>query len=106
MDFRWRKLPTPEPLHTQTLQQQLGIHPLLCKLLAQRHIATFDQAKAFFRPHLSHLHDPFLMLNMDKAVERINQAIANRERILIYGDYDVDGTTAVALAFFIFAQAL
>ncbi len=81
------------------LQQALKIHPIFCKLLVQRGIYTFDQAKLFFRPELTHLHDPFLMKDMDKAVYRLTQAIQNQEKILLYGDYDVDGTTSVALMY-------
>lgn len=71
----------------------------MAKLLVQRGISTFDEAKAFFRPELSQLHDPFLIKDMDKAVERLNKALQKKENILIYGDYDVDGTTAVALVY-------
>ncbi|MEI7670335.1 MAG: single-stranded-DNA-specific exonuclease RecJ, partial [Pseudomonadota bacterium] len=81
------------------LKDELKIHPVLCNLLAQRNISTYQEAKDFFRPSLDHLHDPFLMKDMDKAIERIQQAMTNKEKILIYGDYDVDGTTAVALVF-------
>ena len=68
-------------------------------MLVQRGIVTFDEAKVFFRPSLSQLHDPFLMKDMDRAVDRVVQAIDNGEKILIYGDYDVDGTSAVALVY-------
>jgi len=86
------------------LQQSLKIHPVICKLLVIRGIDTFEKAKAFFRPSLSDLHDPFLMKDMDKAIERIEQAIAAEEKIMIYGDYDVDGTTAVALVYSFFHE--
>jgi single-stranded-DNA-specific exonuclease len=79
------------------LQQALKIHSAFCRMLVMRGIETFEQARAFFRPDLSHLHGPFLMQDMDKAVGRIHQAITANERILIYGDYDVDGTTSVSL---------
>lgn len=78
------------------LFQTLKIHPVLCQILLQRGIETFDQAKAFFRPELNQLHDPWLMKDMDKAVDRILKAFNNNEKILVFGDYDVDGTTAVA----------
>lgn len=71
----------------------------MCKLLVQRGITTLEEAKQFFRPELSQLHDPFLMNDMDKAVKRLNRAMAEKENILVYGDYDVDGTTAVALVY-------
>ncbi|HEV7330663.1 MAG TPA: single-stranded-DNA-specific exonuclease RecJ [Flavisolibacter sp.] len=78
------------------LFKELKIHPTLCSILVQRGIETFDQAKAFFRPQFSDLHDPFLMKDMQKAVNRILQAFAEGEKILVFGDYDVDGTTAVS----------
>jgi len=81
---------------TALLQKALNIHPILCKILAQRGIDTFEKAKDFFRPQLSDLHDPWLMKDMDKAVERILTAFGKQEKILVFGDYDVDGTTAVA----------
>lgn len=81
------------------LSKQIGISPILCQLLRERGITNADEAKRFFRPHLSELHDPFLMKDMDKAVNRLNQAMGRKERILVYGDYDVDGTTAVALVY-------
>jgi len=79
------------------LHESLKIHPVLCRLLAGRGIHSFEEAKAFFRPSLDDLHDPFLMKDMDRAVERVRQALSTGEKILVYGDYDVDGTTAVAL---------
>ena len=78
------------------LSAAINCHPTIAQLLVHRGITNFDEAKEFFRPDLSQLHDPFLMKNMDAAVERIVQARKNKERILIFGDYDVDGTTAVA----------
>lgn len=83
----------------QHLQEVLNIHPVFCQLLIQRGIKTFEEAKRFFHPELAHLHDPFLMKDMTVAVERIEAAIRNKERILLYGDYDVDGTTSVALMY-------
>lgn len=87
-----------------TLQSELKIHPALCSMLVARGIETFEQAKLFFRPSLQQLHDPFLMKDMDKAVNRIITAISNNEKILIYGDYDVDGTTAVATVYSFFKE--
>lgn len=81
------------------LSSELGIDPVLSELLAQRGIRTFQEARSFFRPDLSNLHDPFLMKDMDKAVDRLGQAVMYREKILVYGDYDVDGTTAVSLVY-------
>ncbi len=78
------------------LQAGLGIHPILCDLLVQRGILDFESAKKFFRPQLEDLHDPWLMKDMDKAVARICDAIGRKEKILVFGDYDVDGTTSVA----------
>lgn len=81
------------------LSSELGIDPVLSELLVQRGIRTFQEARSFFRPDLSNLHDPFLMKDMDKAVDRLGQAVMYREKILVYGDYDVDGTTAVSLVY-------
>ncbi|MCX6278024.1 MAG: single-stranded-DNA-specific exonuclease RecJ [Bacteroidetes bacterium] len=81
------------------LSDVLNIEPALANLLVQRGINTFDEAKTFFRPALDHLYDPFLMMDMDKAINRITRAINGKERILVYGDYDVDGTSAVALVY-------
>ena len=81
---------------TAALQKALNIHPVLCKLLVQRGITDFESAKNFFRPQLSQLHDPWLMKDMHKAVDRILLAFEKKEKILVFGDYDVDGTTAVA----------
>jgi single-stranded-DNA-specific exonuclease len=81
------------------LQASLRVHPAICKMLVARGIHTFDQAKLFFRPQLSDLHDPFLMKGMQKAADRICSAIEWNERILIYGDYDVDGTSSVAVVY-------
>ncbi|MCD7710712.1 MAG: single-stranded-DNA-specific exonuclease RecJ, partial [Porphyromonadaceae bacterium] len=81
------------------LAETLSISPSICRLLVQRGITTEEQAKKFFRPQLSDLYDPFLLKDMDKAVTRLNRAIGGKEKILIYGDYDVDGTTAVALVY-------
>ena len=95
--MRWTLKPKPETKKKEALQQALQVDPIIATLLLQRGIKTFKEAKQFFRPSLSHLHNPFLMKDMDKAVARIEKAIANNEHILVYGDYDVDGTTAVAL---------
>lgn len=84
---------------SQQLAKDLGMSPILGRLLAERGIMTAEEAKKFFRPQLSDLFDPFLMKDMDIAVERLNRAMVRKERILIYGDYDVDGTTAVALVY-------
>ena len=85
-----------------SLKESLKIHPALCRALVLRGIETYDEAKAFFRPSLDSLHDPCLMKGMAKAVNRITEAIARGEKILIYGDYDVDGTTSVAVVFSFF----
>ena len=95
--MRWTVKPLPNPEKVQKLQQALGVEKAIATLLVQRGIETFEEAKKFFRPSLKDLHDPFLMKDMDKAVARIEQALAEGENILVYGDYDVDGTTSVAL---------
>jgi single-stranded-DNA-specific exonuclease len=94
-DKRWR-IQQADEAKKRALQQELRIHPVLCDILVQRGVATFDGARHFFRPELSQLHDPFLMKNMDKAVARVQQAFSSGEKVLVFGDYDVDGTTAVA----------
>ncbi len=81
------------------LQEVLGIRPVYCRILANRGIHDFREARAFFRPKVSHLHDPWLLKGMEKAVERIDEALQKEEKILVYGDYDVDGTTAVGMVF-------
>ena len=95
MNKRWRIIPT-DPGKADTIFQELKIHPVLCSILTQRGIETYEQARKFFRPQLSDLHDPFLMKDMDKAVNRITRAFSDKEKILVFGDYDVDGTTAVS----------
>ena len=81
------------------LASELGVDSVLAELLVQRGVHTFEQARSFFRPSLDDLYDPFLMKDMDKAVERLHEAVTAREKILVYGDYDVDGTTAVSLVY-------
>ena len=95
MQKRWTILKADQE-KVISLQQSLKIHPAICKILVQRNIETFDEAKNFYRPQLTDLHDPWLMKDMDKAVSRIVSAIEKHEKILVYGDYDVDGTTSVA----------
>lgn len=95
--MRWTLLPKPEQQTVLQLAKALGVDPVIASLLIQRGIETFEAAKDFFRPSLDSLHDPFLMQDMHIAVKRIETAIANDENILVYGDYDVDGTTSVAL---------
>ncbi len=95
MDKRWNILSADENKVLQ-LQEALKINPVICQILAERGIETFEQAKHYFRPQLSDLHDPWLMKDMDKAIERIFEAFSKKEKILVFGDYDVDGTTSVA----------
>ncbi len=104
IDKRWVVENPGDPDVVKHLQEVLKIDKPLAELLAQRGIKNYEEAKLFFRPELSHLHNPFLMRDMDKAVERIELAIKNREKILVYGDYDVDGTTAVALVYSYFKK--
>jgi len=95
--MRWTLKPKPDSLVVNKLAEELGVETPVATLLAQRGIMTFEAAKKFFRPSLEELHDPFLMKDMYVAVNRIEQAIASEENIMVYGDYDVDGTTSVAL---------
>ncbi|WP_310379519.1 single-stranded-DNA-specific exonuclease RecJ [Flavobacterium sp.] len=95
--MRWTLKPKPSEEKIEQLATQLNVDKLIAQLLIQRGIETYEQAKHFFRPSLDNLHNPFLMKDMDRAVERIEKAIENNENILVFGDYDVDGTTAVSL---------
>jgi single-stranded-DNA-specific exonuclease len=95
MEKRWTIINDEREI-TASLQKVLNIHPILCKILSQRGLTDYDLAKNFFRPQLSQLHDPWLMKDMDKAVDRILAAFDKKEKILVFGDYDVDGTTSVA----------
>jgi single-stranded-DNA-specific exonuclease len=97
--MRWNIKQEPNPKKVVALAKELNIDLLLAKLLVLRGIETYNQAKVFFRPNLEDLHDPYLMKDMVVAVNRIEKAIANNEHILIFGDYDVDGTTAVSLVY-------
>ena len=95
--MRWIVKPKPEIGKINVLKKALQVNDIVASLLVQRGIESYDEAKQFFRPGLNELHDPYLMKDMDKAVQRILKAIDTNENILVYGDYDVDGTTAVAL---------
>ena len=104
MEKRWQLKPA-DPVQTKIIQEELKVHSALCTLLVQRGITDFEQARAFFRPRLEDLHSPWLFKDMDKAVDRIIQAKEAKEKILIYGDYDVDGTTSVA-SMYLFLQKI
>ena len=104
MEKRWVQMVQGDAETTGLLAQQLNIDTSLAQILVQRGIQSFEEAKDFFRPQLSQLHDPFLMKDMEKAILRIDKALAAGEKIMIYGDYDVDGTTSVALAYSFFSQ--
>lgn len=103
MQKRWNILSADEE-KKRSLHGSLKINPVLCKILVQRGIDTYEKAKDFFRPQLQDLHSPWLMKDMDKAVERIITAISNQEKILVFGDYDVDGTTAVSCMYKFFRK--
>ncbi len=98
----WLLKPEPDTQDVCLLQKELGVHETICKLLAQRKINSLEKAKRFFRPSKQNIHNPMVMKNMPEAIERIKKAIDKKEKILIYGDYDVDGTTAVAMVFSFF----
>jgi single-stranded-DNA-specific exonuclease len=99
MEKRWVQAVKGNQENADLLAQQLNIDQSLAEILVQRGIDNFDKARDFFRPRMSHLHEPFLMKDMDKAVSRIDAALKTGEKILVYGDYDVDGTTSVALVY-------
>lgn len=99
MEKRWRYCNKPLPEAIEALSRQINVNPYLSSILLQRGITTFEEARTFFRPSLQKLHDPFSMKDMEVAVDRLRTAVEGGEKILIYGDYDVDGTTAVALVY-------
>ena len=106
MTKRWKiKEPAPAEI-VERLTKEVKVSPVIANLLYHRGITNYDEAKLFFRPQLEQLHDPFLMKDMDKAIVRIERAIKDGEKILVYGDYDVDGTTAVALVFSFFSSQI
>ena len=102
--MKWTAKTSPKPEIVAHLQEVLKVDYNIAYLLAQRNITNFEEAKAFFRPSLKNLHSPWLMKGMDLAVQRIQEAINEQERILIFGDYDVDGTTSVALLYSYFSS--
>ncbi|MES2567628.1 MAG: single-stranded-DNA-specific exonuclease RecJ [Bacteroidota bacterium] len=104
MEKKWNILQAIHSEDISSLQSSLAVDETIAKLLSLRGVKNFDEAKTFFRPSLEMLHDPFLMKGMDKAIERIIKAISNREKVLIFGDYDVDGTTSVALVYSFFRK--
>src|SRR3990172_5699717 len=99
MDHRWAYRDLKDDGTVEKLSRDINVNPILASVLVQRKIKDFNDARAYFRPVLENLHDPFLMEDMDLAVKRLTQAVHNQENILIYGDYDVDGTTSVALVY-------
>jgi len=106
MNKLWNILLAPDPVFVESLSNELGTGRSLAALLVQRGIKDFEEARHFFRPQLEGLHNPFLMKDMHKAVQRLNEAIARQEKVLVYGDYDVDGTTSVALIYSFFRKRL
>jgi single-stranded-DNA-specific exonuclease len=104
MQKRWNISENPDPLIVSDLGRAINVSEPIAKLLVLRGITNFEQAKQIFRPELEQLHDPFLMKGMQPAIDRILLALKNKEAILIYGDYDVDGTTAVSLVYSFFKE--
>ena len=102
MEKIWKLREVADRENVRQLSSELGVDPVLAELLVQRGVHTFEQARSFFRPSLDNLHDPFLMKDMDKAVERVHQAVVSGEKILVYGDYDVDGKTSYPSARFLY----
>ena len=99
MEYKWTLKNGEDPEFIKDLATQLTISEDLTTLLVNRNIRSFEEAKSFFRPELDQLHDPFLMKDMDKAVSRLTHAVEKGQNILVYGDYDVDGTTSVSLVY-------
>jgi single-stranded-DNA-specific exonuclease len=104
MEKRWVELEKADAQIVEKLSKDLNVDSVLANMMAKRGVHSFEEAKAFFRPDLNLLHDPFLMKDMPEAIERIERAILNQEHILVYGDYDVDGTTSVALTYSFFKE--
>ncbi|WP_090997090.1 single-stranded-DNA-specific exonuclease RecJ [Pedobacter insulae] len=104
MEKRWAQVEQGDLRLSDLLARELNIDRSLAQILAQRGISNFEEARYFFRPQLTHLHDPFLMKGMETAIDRIKLALEREEKIMVYGDYDVDGTTAVALTYSFFSQ--
>ena len=104
MQKQWRAKPEPDKKTVEALAASINVNKVLSGILVQRGIDDFEKAKNFFRPQYAHMHDPYLMKGMTKAVERIDEALAKNQKILIYGDYDVDGTTAVATVYDFFSK--
>ena len=104
LNYTWEIKPQPSEEAVTSLSEAINISPVLASILVQRGVQTFEQAKTYFRPELSDLHDPFFMKDLDKAVNRISEAIQNGDKILVYGDYDVDGSTSVALFYGFFRK--
>jgi len=102
LEKRWQILTDKNTTLTTNLQNELAVDKIVAHLLSLRNITTFEEAKTFFRPELSQIHDPFLMKGMDFAISRIEQALAKNEKLLVFGDYDVDGTTAVSVVYSFF----
>jgi single-stranded-DNA-specific exonuclease len=99
MEYVWKEKPKSSQSNIEQLGKDINVNPILSNMLINRGVDSFEAAKNYFRPTLSHLHDPYLMKDMEEAVNRIEAAIANEENIMVYGDYDVDGTTSVALMY-------
>lgn len=99
MEYLWKQKPKTSQSAIDQLSKEINVNPTLANMLINRGVESFEQAKSYFRPSLVMLHDPFLMKDMAEAVDRIQSAVANGEKIMVYGDYDVDGTTAVALMY-------
>ena len=104
MAYRWTAAPKLNDQKVEQLAELINVSPIIARLLLQRGVETFEQAKKFFRPQLTDLYDPFLMKDMDKAIDRIILGLQRKERVMIYGDYDVDGTTSVSIVFSYFSK--
>lgn len=104
MEYKWEIKSDFDQAEVDKLANEISISNVLAKLLVVRGIKTFEEAKTYFRPAIDELHDPFLMKDMNKAVDRIEEAFGSGEKLMIYGDYDVDGTTAVSLVYGYFSN--
>src|SRR5271169_4268332 len=103
-EYRWTLASPPDPQVTAQLAKEINVSESIARILIHRDITTYQQAKEFFRPQLSQLHDPFLMDGMTQAVDRITKAVETKEKVLLFGDYDVDGTNSVAMLYLFFTH--
>src|SRR5712692_1919522 len=103
-EYRWTISVSADPAAVQTLAREINVSETIARVLFHRNITTYERAKEFFRPQLGNLHDPYIMDGMELAVSRVMMALKSKERVIVFGDYDVDGTNSAAMLFLFFKQ--